>query len=363
MSKNAVWETFRAMARVLLSAMSPFLVFPIPMIMLENHPSCSNPKKSKEREKVCTILKPPRVRNTIFPRQEILPVHNSPRLRVDLRRNWESSSAEIRQVSQAVKVAYVSPIDSSLHGRGNKSGALCFVSSCGSGDGNSKTRNDEGQGCCRGLKRDSSSVPHFVVLPGVKRQKQIRVSMDVQEIQQDESFPKRFKVCDGSKYEISRSGAGDSFADQGGVGLSLPHVVIGDLVSHKTCDSNSCHVMGTSGPSSIFMSDVVEQAQSSLHSAVSLLHSHTIAHVQSSCNSNTAHPEASKIPLLPSSHHHHTSGSSSPLASANVVPPGDCTKPIPFHSPLPWVQWLLDHDPQALGAMTPQCFQPFSSST
>ena len=117
--------------------------------------------------------------------------------------------------------------------------------------------------------------------------------------------------------------------------------------------------MGTSGPSSLFMSDVVEQAQSSLHSAVSLLRSHTIAHVQSSCNSNTAHPEASKIPLLPSSHHHHTSGSSSPLASANVVPPGGCFKPIPFHSPLPWVQWLLDHDPQALGTMTPQCFQPF----
>ena len=30
----------------------------------------------------------------------------------------------------------VTPMDSSPHGRGNKSGALCFVSSCGSGDGN-----------------------------------------------------------------------------------------------------------------------------------------------------------------------------------------------------------------------------------
>ena len=111
----------------------------------------------------------------------------------------EQLSRAPADLSASVNGVFAIPRDLSLHGRGNKSGALCFDLSCGSGNGISKTRNNELQDVGRGLKRDALSVPHFVDLPGSKKQKQIRDSMDVQEIQQDESFPKRFKVSDGSE--------------------------------------------------------------------------------------------------------------------------------------------------------------------
>ena len=66
----------------------------------------------------------------------------------------EQLSRAPADLSASVNGVFAIPRDISLHGRGNKSGALCFELSYGSGNGISKTRNNELQDVGRGLKRD-----------------------------------------------------------------------------------------------------------------------------------------------------------------------------------------------------------------